>query len=241
MTCTHVVMLTSRPVLELGSAAGSTPVAHQVGVTMIRCFAVEIYHTAITSSLVHCYSIFVISCCPSRLVFSVNIKQHCHLPTGGYYMRTTETHVGKMSRQFLSPSFTLNTNTSCLTFHYFMKGPGKNELASYAALLVPVTYTNSPPAQFDKTIQLDDNGTQEIPPTNGRFLVWKVRTIPDNSWHNAQAEMSYRGEFRLLFEINGANFRGGLDAISVTPDSCPEFSKYVYCNAVTIVRCCCCP
>lgn len=70
-----------------------------------------------------------------------------------------------------------------------------------------------------KTIAVTDMGPYEMP------TVWRVFSIIDNNWHSGQAHIG-PGPHRLVFEINGEQYRGGIDDVNITLGQCGRLSKY---------------
>ncbi len=70
----------------------------------------------------------------------------------------------------------------------------------------------------------------------GSDAIWRVHGVTDNVWHAGKAEIG-PGTYTLRFDINGDEYRGGIDDILITPGSCPPLSEYSFLleyNQITI-------
>ena len=106
--------------------------------------------------------------------------------------------MGKMSRRLLSPQFKVS-QPSCLQFDYFGQGQGREaEVKTISVTLISTSVRT----------------------------IWKAFGVIDNNWHAGKAAIE-PGTFRLRFDINGDEYRGGFDDILVTPGACTPLSKCV--------------
>ncbi len=126
---------------------------------------------------------------------------------GGYFLRSTTTNQGKLSRRLLSPAFTVD-DISCLTFYYSLQMLGKSQWAAFAV------YAVTP-------------GLPDIHAANdtGSDLLWVVQQVTDGVFHQGQAEIT-TGSFRLLFEVNGQAVKASLDDVLLTEGQCHNTSTY---------------
>ncbi len=125
--------------------------------------------------------------------------------TGGYFLRSSTTNQGKLSRRLLSPVFTVD-NVSCLTFHYYLQALVTQHMAAFAVYAVPTDFN-----------AIVDN--------SGRDLLWVVRQVTNDIFHQGQAEIT-TGSFRLLFEVNGQGVKAALDDVLLIKGHCPNTSMY---------------
>ncbi len=60
-----------------------------------------------------------------------------------------------------------------------------------------------------------------------KTLIWRVfGPMRDDDWHYAHTNVS-AGRHRLVFDVNGDNYRAGIKDITLYPGMCPEYSESV--------------
>ena len=56
---------------------------------------------------------------------------------------------------------------------------------------------------------------------NGSTTLWKVLRLVDDNWHFGQVQLP-QGEYHLLFQVNGAEYRAGLGHLKLKPGLCDD-------------------
>lgn len=101
------------------------------------------------------------------------------------------------SPQLEFSNYSLSINYLCISFQYSMHGRGKE--------LAVLSLSQRTP------------GRQEL-------RLWSVRTVGDDHWHLAKAELSNYGLTQFVFRMTGTRYRAAIRDIEVQPRSCNQLS-----------------